>query len=143
IEREIFMKNATNARARDGQYAIIAPTTHCAFGGATSQTKAGALEVGDARLRYWDTYLAWYDRWLNGNERALDSLPRVQYYTIGRNEWKKSDRWPVAGMRETTYYLRSDGGANTAKGNGRLSLTPPPASERPDTFTYDPANPVP
>ena len=45
-------------------------------------------------------------------------------------------------MRETPFYLRSDGGANTSKGNGRLSLTPP-TRERADTFTYDPANPVP
>jgi len=142
-ERAIFSKNGTNARARDNQYAIISPTTHCASERASSQTKSGALDVGDARLHYWDTFLAWYDRWLRGNEHALDSLPRVQYYTIGMNRWRKSDRWPVADMRETSFYMRSDGRANTNKGNGTLSLTPPPAAEKPDTFTYDPANPVP
>jgi hypothetical protein len=143
VERALFQQNAINARARDGQYAIISPTTHCASERATSRTRAGDLEVGDARLRYWDIYLAWFDRWLRGNERALDSLPRVQYYTIGRNAWRTSDRWPVAGMRETPFYLRSGGAANTAAGDGRLSLTAPPRAERPDTFTYDPANPVP
>jgi uncharacterized protein len=142
LERAIFQKNATNARARDGQYAIISPTTHCQSERATSQTKAGALEVGDARLHYWDIYLAWFDRWLNGNEHAIDTLPRIQYYTIGKNAWRNSDQWPVAGMRETPFYLTSDGGANTAQGNGRLRLAPPAASERADTFTYDPANPV-
>src|SRR5437867_7625978 len=35
-ERAIFEKNATNARARDGQYAIISPTTHCLSERATS-----------------------------------------------------------------------------------------------------------
>ena len=138
----IFRKNALNDRAKTGQYAIISPTVHCASEGATAQTKVGELEVGDARLRYWHTYLAWFDRWLKGNERAIDSLPRFQYYVIGRNEWRKSDVWPVKGMRETAFYLHSDGGANTAKGNGRLSLTTP-KQQRPDTFTYDPANPVP
>jgi len=141
-EAEIFRKNGINARARNNQYAIISPTVHCASEAASSQTKVGALEVGDARLHYWDTYLAWFDRWLRGNEHAIDSLPHVQYYTIGRNQWRKSDTWPVKGMRETAFYLRSDGGANTSRGNGRLSLTPPKA-ERADTFTYDPANPVP
>ena len=141
-ERAIFQKNGTTARARASQYAIISPTTHCASERATSQTMSGALPVGDARLHYWDIYLAWFDKWLNGNEHAIDSLPRIQYYTIGRNLWRTSDRWPVAGMHETAFYLRSDGGANTAKGNGRLSLTPP-AREPADTFTYDPANPVP
>ncbi|MFI5311770.1 MAG: CocE/NonD family hydrolase [Gemmatimonadales bacterium] len=141
-EANIFRQNALNERARNGQYAIISPTTHCASERATSQTKAGDLVVGDARLHYFDTYLAWFDRWLRGNERALDSLPRVQYYVIGRNEWRASDRWPVKGMRETPFYLSSGGAANSSKGNGRLSLTPP-TRERADTFTYDPGNPVP
>jgi putative CocE/NonD family hydrolase len=103
---------------------------------------SGELPVGDPRLHYWETYLAWYDRWLNGNEHAIDTLPRVQYYVIGRNAWRTSDRWPVSGMKETPFYLGSDGGANSANGNGRLTLSAP-TEARPDTFTYDPANPVP
>ena len=139
---EIFRKNAINERARNNQYAIISPTTHCASEAARSETKVGDLDVGDARLRYWETYLAWFDRWLKGNARALDTMPKIQYYTIGRNAWQKSDTWPVKGMRETTYYLRSEGGANTRDGNGRLTLEAP-KRERADTFTYDPGNPVP
>ena len=142
IEAEIFRKNGVNDRARTGQYAIISPTTHCSSERASSETRVGDLMVGDARLRYFDTYLAWFDRWLRGNVHALDSLPRVQYYVIGRNEWRRSDRWPVQGMRETSFYLRGDGNANTSKGTGRLSLDKP-TRERADTFTYDPANPVP
>jgi putative CocE/NonD family hydrolase len=142
-ERAIFERNAITQRARDHQHAIISPTTHCASERASSRTRSGALDVGDARLHYWETYLAWFDHWLRGNEHAIDSLPRIQYYTIGRNQWRTSDRWPVSGMRATTFYFRSDGGANRAAGNGRLSLTAPSARERADTFTYDPGNPVP
>ena len=141
-ERAIFQKNGINARARDGQYAIISPTTHCVSERASAKTMVGNLPVGDARLHYWHTYLAWFDRWLRGNEHAIDTLPHVRYYVIGRNEWRSSDRWPVNGMRETAFYLHSDGSANSAKGNGRLSLQAP-ARERPDTFTYNPANAVP
>ena len=93
-----------------------------------ARRRSELLEVGDARLRYWETYLAWFDRWFKGNERAIDSLPRILYYVIGRNEWRRSDTWPVKGMRETPFYLSSNGGANTAKGNGRLSLTAPSAA---------------
>ncbi|HEY0776582.1 MAG TPA: CocE/NonD family hydrolase [Gemmatirosa sp.] len=141
-EAAIFRTNGVTERARTGQYVIISPTTHCASEAATRETMVGALRVGDARLHYWETYLAWFDRWLRGNVHAIDSLPRVQYYTIGRNAWRSAERWPVPGMRETAFYLQSDGGANTRTGNGRLRRTPP-TRERPDTFTYDPANPVP
>jgi putative CocE/NonD family hydrolase len=138
----IFQANAINDRARDGQYAIVSPTVHCASEAASAQTMVGDLNVGDARLRYWETYLAWYDRWLRGNARALDGLPKVQYYTIGRNAWQASDRWPAARMRETAIYLDSDGGANTRNGNGRLTSRAPTRA-RVDTFTYDPDRPVP
>ncbi|MDB4892156.1 MAG: hypothetical protein JWL61_4011 [Gemmatimonadetes bacterium] len=142
IEAEIFRRNGVNDRARNGQYVIISPTTHCSSERSSAQTRVGDLVVGDARLHYFDTYLAWFDRWLRGNVHALDSLPRVQYYVIGRNEWRKSDTWPVKGMRETSFYLRSDGDANSSKGTGRLSLSAP-TREKADTFTYDPGNPVP
>ena len=140
-EASIFRTNGINERARKNQYAIISPTTHCAFEGASRETKVGALMVGDARLHYWETYLSWFDRWLRGNTHAIDSLPHFQYYTIGANTWHTSDTWPVKEMRETSFYLRSAGGANSSAGNGRLSLEKP-ARERADTFTYDPDKPV-
>jgi uncharacterized protein len=142
-EAALFSKNSLNDRAKNGQYAIIAPTTHCAFMGATANTKVGDLDVGDARYHFWETYLAWYDRWLKDNAHAIDTLQKIQYYTIGKGQWQQSDTWPVKGMRETAYYLRSTGGANSSKGNGRLTTEKPTAAERPDTFTYDPENPVP
>jgi putative CocE/NonD family hydrolase len=141
-EAQIFRTNALNERARSGQYAIISPTTHCQSEGAGSETRVGDLLVGDARLPYWETYLAWFDRWLNGNQHAIDSLPRLQYYVIGRNAWHSSDRWPVKGMTETRFYLGSTGHANSAKGDGRLTLAKPERAGA-DTFTYDPASPVP
>lgn len=141
-EAAIFKRNGASDRARSSQYVIISPTTHCASERAGSAQVSGELAVGDARLHYWETYLAWFDRWLNGNEHAIDNLPRVQYYTIGKGEWRTSDRWPVAGMKETAFYLASDGRANSSGGNGRLTMAPP-ARETIDTFTYDPGNPVP
>ncbi len=121
-EAAIFRKNGVNDRARNNQYAIISPTTRALRSGRTSETKVGDLLVGDARRHYFDTYLAWFDHWLKSDEHAIDSLPHFQYYVIGRNEWRTSDKWPVAGMHETSFYLSSDGAANSAAGNGRLSM---------------------
>jgi hypothetical protein len=41
-----------------------------------------------------------------------------------------------------TFYLSSNGKANTRHGDGTLALQPP-SRNRPDNFTYDPTNPVP
>lgn len=41
-----------------------------------------------------------------------------------------------------TFYLSSSGRANTLNGDGALA-TRPPATDRPDTLSYDPMNPVP
>ena len=43
----------------------------------------------------------------------------------------------------TTWYLQSDGNANTMYGDGKLRLETPEKKERPDAFIYDPFNPVP
>jgi len=60
---------------------------------------------------------------------------------MGSNVWQTSDVWPPAGARPVTYYLSSGGRANSLTGDGAL-VTAPPATDQPDTFTYDPMNPV-
>jgi hypothetical protein len=142
-EAELFARNGLNARARENQFAIISPTVHCATEGATSQTKAGDLVVGDARLRFMEIYLKWFDHWLKGERNDVLSMPKVQYYVIGRNEWRGSPVWPPRGARATSWYLHSGGKANSLAGDGRLTAQIAPAAEPADTFTYDPANPVP
>jgi hypothetical protein len=43
----------------------------------------------------------------------------------------------------TSYYLQSGGRANTLNGDGVLALAAPTSGAPKDTFTYDPADPVP
>lgn len=63
---------------------------------------------------------------------------RVEYFVTGRNEWRSATSWPPADLAEVTFFLDSDGGANSVAGDGRLSAEPTgPADE----FTHDPANP--
>ena len=141
-EAEIFAKNAASPQARTGRFAIIGPNTHCGYDSSTSATKVGDLVVGDARLRYYDRYVQWFDYWLKGEQNGVLDMPRYQYYVIGRNEWKSSPVWPVVGMRETSMYLASGGRANTAAGNGRLGRAVPRGAAT-DAFTYDPMDPLP
>lgn len=131
-----------DSEIRDNQYLVIAPTLHCAFTRATENTVVGERSVGDARLNYDEQIYAWWDLWLKGETNDFkEKTPRVQYYTMGSNEWKSAEQWPPADTKMTTYYLNSDGKANTLKGNG--TLTKKKASKNTsDSFVYDPMNPV-
>jgi len=134
---------ATRPEARNNQYAVIAPTLHCAYTRATENTVVGERSVGDARWDYDALLQGWYDYWLKGQDNGLlDTLPRVRYYTMGSNRWQTADAWPPPNADIVTYYLDSGGSANTLRGNGVLT-TRPPDRDRSDAFTYDPMNPVP
>ncbi|HEY0672456.1 MAG TPA: CocE/NonD family hydrolase, partial [Longimicrobiales bacterium] len=125
------------------QYAIIAPTLHCAYLRSTENTMVGERSMGDARYDYQSLTWGWFDHFLKGEKTALlDTLPKVRYFTMGSNKWQSSDRWPPAGAQPMTLYLASKGRANTLNGDGVLT-TRPPSKNSPDRFTYDPVNPVP
>ncbi|HYJ85301.1 MAG TPA: CocE/NonD family hydrolase [Pyrinomonadaceae bacterium] len=125
------------------QYAVIAPTLHCAYKRATENTIVGERSVGDARLNYDELTYGWFDYFLKGeNNRILETTPKVRYYTMGINKWQTSDTWPPRGAQSVSYFLSSNGKANTLDGDGLLSDAPPSA-DSPDKFDYDPMNPVP
>jgi len=132
--------NAEDAEVRDNQYLVIAPTLHCAYTRATENTMVGEMSVGDARLDYDKLVYGWFDHFLKGAPKP--DMPRVQYYTMGRNVWQSSETWPPADNEMQTYFLNSSGRANSLFGDGMLAARAP-AQDEPDQFTYDPLNYVP
>ncbi|MEZ5423862.1 MAG: CocE/NonD family hydrolase [Pyrinomonadaceae bacterium] len=126
----------------DKQYAVIAPTLHCSYTRATEDTVVGERHMGDARLNYSKMTYDWFDHFLKGEDNGILKMPKVQYYTMGSNKWQSSDIWPPRGAQPMTFYLSSEGKANTRNGDGKL-VSIPPAADKPDSFTYDPMNPVP
>jgi putative CocE/NonD family hydrolase len=135
-------KNASAAVA-DQQWAVIAPVAHCAFTRAAKDTIVGERSMGDARLDYEEIVYGFFDRFLKGDASPrLESLAKVTYFTMGSNRWQTSSTWPPEGSRELTFYLSSDGKANSLYGDGKLSMSPP-ETDTPDSFVYDPMNPVP
>jgi putative CocE/NonD family hydrolase len=83
------------------------------------------------------------DHYLKGEQNGfLEKTPRVQYYTMGKNEWASADEWPPAAAVPITFYLGSGGSANSVFGDGRLSRERPTGAPS-DTYPYDPMNPVP
>lgn len=135
-------KNAVSEMARNNQYLVIAPVLHCSYTRATENTMIGERSVGDARLNYDEIITAWFDLWLKGEKTdTVSEMPKVQYFTMGSNKWQSSDVWPPAESVMTTYYLDSEGKANTRNGNGSLTAKKPRKANL-DTFKYDPMNPV-
>jgi putative CocE/NonD family hydrolase len=127
----------------DQQYAVIAPTLHCAYKRATENTIVGERSVGDARLNYDELTWAWFDHFLKGEKNGvLQTMPKVRYYTMGINKWQSSDTWPPLGAQPMSLFLSSGGKANTLNGDGALTNSPP-ATDSPDRFEYDPMNPAP
>jgi putative CocE/NonD family hydrolase len=110
---------------------------------ATENTVVGERSVGDATLPYNEMIYDWFDYWLKGDQNNItEKLPRVRYYTMGTNKWQTADQWPPKKVKMTTFYLSSNGDANSRKGDGKL-VSKSPRRDKPDTFTYDPMNPVP
>ncbi len=125
------------------QYAVIAPTLHCAYKRASENTIIGERSMGDARLNYDELTYAWFDYFLKGeNNRILETIPKVRYYTMGINKWQTSETWPPQGAQEVSFFLSGGGKANTLDGDGVLSDSAPTV-DSPDRFDYDPMNPVP
>jgi putative CocE/NonD family hydrolase len=135
--------NIDDKEVTDNQYLVIAPTLHCRFNRATENTVVGERNMGDARLDYEQLVYGWFDFWLKGEQNGiLEKTPKVQYYTMGSNEWQSADTWPPKETQMSTLFLDSNGKANSLFGDGKLSRQAPSNIQN-DSFVYDPYNPVP
>jgi len=141
----LFRKNASSDHARDNQFAIISPTAHCMSEQQENWENAviGNLAMGDISKDYFRIYLDWFDHWLKGIDNGVTEMPKLQYYAMGANEWRSADTWPLGNTEYQSYYLHSEGDANTRGGSGTLSTTAPEDKESADNYQYDPSDPVP
>jgi putative CocE/NonD family hydrolase len=87
-------------------------------------------------------HLRWFDRWLKGLDNGVEQDKPVKIFVMGIDQWREEESWPLADTRYQAFYLHSAGLANTADGDGLLSLEKP-AGEAEDVYRYDPLKPVP
>ena len=126
-------------KVRRSQKLLIGPWPHA----VNSATKLGEVDFGPSAVIDMNSYwLRWFDYWLKGIDNGLMKEPPVRIFVMGENAWTNENEWPMARTRWTKYYLHSNGHANTLSGDGTLS-TAEPADEPTDSYTYDPAQPVP
>jgi len=114
---------------------------HCRTHRGLAEMKVNDLIVKNAQFDYWGRSLQWFDYWLKGKENgALNTAP-ITYFLIGADRWETAEAFPPRGVEAVSFYLSSDGNANTATGDGVLQREQP-VEEETDTFVYDPSNPV-
>jgi len=124
--------------ARGRQMLVMGPWSHGGVGpkqGELTYPSNGTAVNPAAETK------AWFDRYLKGRPSAVDTLPAVRYYLMGDvsdstapgNVWMSAPTWPPPGMTPASYYLRADG----------LLATSAPGGEAPQSYRYDPRDPVP
>lgn len=132
---------AGSPEAREGQRLIVGPWDHLNYAGIYQDRQFGlaadalAADLDGAHVRF-------YDRWLRGRTDALDGSAPVRIFVMGIDQWRDEQDWPLPDTTYVDYFLDGAGAANTAEGDGVLR-TDRPSEETTDSYTYDPAQPVP
>jgi putative CocE/NonD family hydrolase len=140
-------RNFTGLRTQGGSEAarqrtkiLIGPWVH-----RLGQKGAGwAVDFGtETETDFLDLHVRWYDYWLKGIRNGIDEEPPITIFVMGANKWRQEREWPLARTEWTSYYLGSKGKANSLRGDGTLSTSRPGPIGSVDSYSYDPANPVP
>ena len=124
----ILRERGGTPAGRDAQRLVIGPWAHW----ADISCGRDGIDFGPHAVGGLPGYVTrFFDRWLRGEENGLDDDPRVHVFAMGANEWWSAADWPLPGTRYVPFYL--DAG-------GRLSSDP--GGGPPDSYRYDPADPV-
>jgi putative CocE/NonD family hydrolase len=125
------------------QHLVIGPWSHGPLGlnGIFPDRQFGVAGIQNSS-ELASLHIAFFDRWLKGNPRALEDVAPVRIFVMGIDEWRNEQAWPLLDTRYVDYHLDSEGGARTSEGNGVLSICPP-TNEAADRYLYDPRRPVP
>ena len=131
-------KRGKTKLAREKSRLLVGPWGH------GPSRKHGDLDFGEqALVDRTSVELRWFDHWLRGVETGILGEPPVVLFQMGANRWRYHDDYPVPGAQYTPLYFHSQGGANSYRGDGRLSWDRPAGGSSADRYRYDPGNPVP
>ena len=142
IRNYLGMKARGAGDAARSSRLVVGPWSHA----VPFQNLVGAVDFGlqasPASVDVDGMQLRWFDRWLKEVDNGADRDSAVRIFVMGINRWREEKQWPLPGTEFRSYYLHSRGRANSAFGDGALS-TEAPAAEPPDSFLYNPIDPVP
>jgi len=123
-------KAATEA-ARSGQRLVVGPWTHARP--SLGSTRIGDVDFGpEAGLDSAALMERWFREQLKGEDTGLSREAPVKLFIMGENRWRCEKEWPLSRAVETSLYLRAGGSLSREA----------PGDEAPDSYRYDPWNPV-
>ena len=131
----LALYKALEKNDRDDQVNLVmGPWNHGGWGGRGRQL--GAIDFGSDTGRYFRSEIQapFFAHHLHG--KPAPKLPEASVFRSGSNKWMAYDSWtPNGTLRKSSLYLHA---------NGKLSFAKPAgAAETFDSYTSDPANPVP
>lgn len=139
IKDFLEIKEKAIGEAKKYSKMIIGSWAHGAIGHPASKIRNGGL------LCFFKGFLnlKWNQYWLMDDKKAFHDInkPSIKYWTMGKNIWTYTEKWPPKNILYQKLYIHSAGKANTAKGNGILNFKEP-KKEPEDTYIFDPMNPV-
>ena len=116
-------------------FLVVGPWRHGGWAGGPGQ-KLGKIDFGSATGEYYRTrieapFFAYYLK-----DKGSLQQPEATVFESGSNRWRTFSAWPPREATTRSLYFHA---------NGRLSFTPPTASEGSsfDSYISDPAHPVP
>lgn len=131
--------------AREGSRLTMVPICHmrCPSGNSV-RYPFGLLWFGSPELDWWDY-------WLKGIDKGFGEQRAVQLYVMrpgdqgskGGGYWIGADQYPLADTEWRRWYLRGLADTTASDTANRLDHLPPDGTEQPDSYIYDPENPVP
>lgn len=119
---------------------LLGPWDHgqCYVGGGSSY---GPYQLGsEAGIDMAALRIRFFDKHLRGKGPGIELGGRVRVFFTGVNEWVSYDQFPPREGGVRSLYLQSSGHANSARGDGLLSVVPSERTEA-DAFLDDPERP--
>lgn len=144
LQGHLDLADRLHAEGNDHHRFVVGPWNHVAYTTGTPSKVGNRLfgpDAGTGTGLMSDLALDWFGIWLV-DDPDPELGPSVRYFQMGRDEWRVSDKWPPEHDPRRFYLHGADGGADGLL-TGTLSHAEPGADQSPDSYRYDPDDPVP
>ncbi|MER1956099.1 MAG: CocE/NonD family hydrolase [Solibacillus sp.] len=126
--------------AKGNQKLLMGPWTHQDFGQHGIDGDSAFFEGDEIYLI--NEMERWFDYWLKDIDTGVMAEDPITYYTIGANEWKTSNVWPIANVEEETWYFTNEKSNSATSINDERLSKQQPALQGENQYKYDPKNPI-